>query len=441
MSIAIKIENLSKQYRLGLVSTRTLSHDLNRWWQTSILGREDPYLKIGQENKLSGSSQIKNQKSKITNHKSDEYVWALRDINLEVEEGEVLGIIGKNGAGKSTLLKILSKVTAPTTGIVKARGRIASLLEVGTGFHSEMTGRENIYMNGAIMGMTKAEIRRKFDEIVDFAGVERYIDTPVKRYSSGMTVRLGFAVAAHLEPEILVVDEVLAVGDAEFQRKAVGKMQEVSREKGRTVLFVSHNMNAIQTLCNQSLLLDKGNLKIKGDVKEIIKVYLQQDQIEYSGFCKLDNNIDRQGAGFLQFNRIEILNEDNINTAIFNVGDPIHVILFFSSKLKLKRCSASIVLQDYSDNNLIAWRTHEWDSSNYFDLNKYNGKIELFTSPLNLLPGVYNLSISFFADGMVQDLLIRVASIKIIGKLKNMRQIPVNSIFYNECKWRISQYD
>jgi lipopolysaccharide transport system ATP-binding protein len=245
MAIAIRIENLSKQYRLGLVSTRTLSHDLNRWWQTAILGREDPYLKIGQENKL-------------TTQSSQEYVWALRDINLEVEEGEVLGIIGKNGAGKSTLLKILSKVTAPTTGIVKARGRIASLLEVGTGFHSEMTGRENIYMNGAIMGMTKAEIRKKFDEIVEFAGVERYIDTPVKRYSSGMTVRLGFAVAAHLEPEILVVDEVLAVGDAEFQKKAIGKMQEVSRDNGRTVLFVSHNLTSIHSLCSNSILLHCG---------------------------------------------------------------------------------------------------------------------------------------------------------------------------------------
>lgn len=267
MSVAIKIENLSKQYRLGLVSTRTLSHDLNRWWQTSILGREDPYLKIGQENRLSGGSQN-------TSHRSEEYVWALKDINLEVEEGEVLGIIGKNGAGKSTLLKILSKVTAPTTGIVKARGRIASLLEVGTGFHQEMTGRENIYMNGAIMGMTKAEIRKKFDEIVEFAGVEKYIDTPVKRYSSGMTVRLGFAVAAHLEPEILVVDEVLAVGDAEFQKKAVGKMQEVSHEKGRTVLFVSHNMGAVNTLCNSGILLNLGVIENQGDVSEVINSYI-----------------------------------------------------------------------------------------------------------------------------------------------------------------------
>ena len=278
MSVAIKIENLSKQYRLGLVSTRTLSHDLNRWWQTSVLGREDPYLKIGQENILSSrNSQIPNPKSQIKNQKSQDYVWALKDINLEVEQGEVLGIIGKNGAGKSTLLKILSKVTAPTTGVVKARGRIASLLEVGTGFHQEMTGRENIYMNGAIMGMTKKEITRKLDEIVDFAGVERYLDTPVKRYSSGMTVRLGFSVAAHLEPEILVVDEVLAVGDAEFQKKAIGKMQNVSKEEGRTVLFVSHNMDSILRLCERCILIENSRMKIEGFADKIINYYLEKN--------------------------------------------------------------------------------------------------------------------------------------------------------------------
>ena len=227
--IAIQFENVGKLYHLGSVGTGTLSHDLNRWWQTKILRKEDPYLRIGETNDRAHRG-------------NSDFVWALRDINFEVKQGEVVGIIGKNGAGKSTLLKLLSRVTAPTTGVIRAKGRIASLLEVGTGFHQEMTGRENIYMNGAIMGMTRAEISRKLDAIVDFAGVERYLDTPVKRYSSGMTVRLGFAVAAFLEPEILVVDEVLAVGDAEFQKKAIGKMQDVSRGEGRTVLFVSHNM-------------------------------------------------------------------------------------------------------------------------------------------------------------------------------------------------------
>lgn len=261
MTTAIEFNNISKQYRLGLVSTKTLSHDLNRWWQTSILHKEDPYLKIGSVNDRSLAA-------------DSEYVWALRNIDFKVEQGDVVGIIGNNGAGKSTLLKLLSRVTGPTTGNIKARGRIGSLLEVGTGFHQEMTGRENIFMNGAILGMTKTEINRKLDEIIDFSGCERYIDTPVKRYSSGMMVRLGFAVAAHLDPEILVVDEVLAVGDAEFQKKAIGKMQDVSRGEGRTVLFVSHNMGSIRQLCYHGVLLENGCVKYIGDVNEAVAKYL-----------------------------------------------------------------------------------------------------------------------------------------------------------------------
>ncbi|NCU05939.1 MAG: ABC transporter ATP-binding protein [Chitinophagaceae bacterium] len=258
----IKVENLSKQYRLGQVSTGTISHDLNRWWH-SVRGKEDPYLKIGEANDR-------------TQKGSSEYVWALRDINFSVKHGEVLGIVGKNGAGKSTLLKILSRTTSPTTGIVKIKGRVASLLEVGTGFHPELSGRENIFLNGAILGMTKKEIKQKFDEIVDFAGVERYIDTPVKRYSSGMYVRLAFAVAAHLEPEILIVDEVLAVGDAEFQKKCLGKMKDVSEKDGRTVLFVSHNMEAIQNLCTHAILINQGKVTIDGTVSQVVKGYLQE---------------------------------------------------------------------------------------------------------------------------------------------------------------------
>lgn len=264
MSTAIEFNNISKQYRLGLVSTKTLSHDLNRWWQTAVLHKEDPYLKIGSVNDRSKAA-------------DSEYVWALRDIDFKVEQGDVVGIIGKNGAGKSTLLKLLSKVTGPTTGTIRAKGRIGSLLEVGTGFHPEMTGRENIYMNGAILGMTKQEIRKKLDEIVDFSGCERYIDTPVKRYSSGMMVRLGFAVAAHLDPEILVVDEVLAVGDAEFQKKAIGKMQDVSREEGRTVLFVSHNMASIRALCKHGVMLENGKVKMLGDVNHVVDAYLKDN--------------------------------------------------------------------------------------------------------------------------------------------------------------------
>lgn len=273
MSVSIKFENISKQYRLGLVSTNTLSHDLNRWWQINVRGKEDPYLKIGEVNDRA--------------HKgTSDYVWALKDINFEVEQGDVLGIIGKNGAGKSTLLKILSNVTSPSTGSIKARGRIASLLEVGTGFHPELTGRENIYMNGAIMGMSKAEIIRKLDEIVDFSGCERYIDTPVKRYSSGMTVRLGFAIAAHLDPEILVVDEVLAVGDAEFQKKAIGKMQDVSKGEGRTVLFVSHNMSAVETLCTKGIVLKNGSVSFSGSVEDSVQKYLDFNIINHKNIIE-----------------------------------------------------------------------------------------------------------------------------------------------------------
>lgn len=261
---AIEFDHVGKQYRLGLVSTGTFSDDLTRWWTMHVRHKEDPYLKIGETNDR-------------TKKGDSRFVWALKDINFNVEQGDVVGIIGKNGAGKSTLLKLLSRVTTPTVGEIRARGRIASLLEVGTGFHPEMTGRENIYLNGAIMGMTKAEITRKLDEIVDFSGCERYIDTPVKRYSSGMTVRLGFAIAAHLEPEILVVDEVLAVGDAEFQKKAIGKMQDVSKGEGRTVLFVSHNMDSMLNLCQKGVLLENGSVKYMGDIRSTVSEYLGGD--------------------------------------------------------------------------------------------------------------------------------------------------------------------
>ncbi|HRO41245.1 MAG TPA: ABC transporter ATP-binding protein [Flavipsychrobacter sp.] len=256
----IKVENLSKQYRLGTVGTGSLSHDVNRLWY-KVRGKEDPYLKIGEENDRTAKG-------------NSEYVWALRDVNFKVNHGEVLGIIGRNGAGKSTLLKILSRTTKPTTGTIGIKGRVASLLEVGTGFHPELSGRENIFLNGAILGMTKTEIKRKFDEIVDFAGVEKYIDTPVKRYSSGMYVRLAFGVAAHLEPEILIVDEVLAVGDAEFQRKALGKMNDVSKSEGRTILFVSHNMAAMKQLCQRGILMQHGQVLADGRMNEIADQYL-----------------------------------------------------------------------------------------------------------------------------------------------------------------------
>ena len=259
--IAIKVRDLSKIYRLGEVGTGTLSHDLNRWW-AKVRGKEDPFSKLGSANDREDKEGTK------------DLVYAIKDISFDVPKGEVLGIIGKNGAGKSTLLKLLSKITAPSSGFVEGNGRVASLLEVGTGMHPEMTGRENVYLNGTILGMKKREIDRKFDDIMDFAGCAKYADTPVKRYSSGMTVRLGFAVAAFLEPEILIVDEVLAVGDAEFQKQAIGKIKDVSASEGRTVLFVSHNMGSVNLLCENSILLERGRLVVKDKSSSVIQRYL-----------------------------------------------------------------------------------------------------------------------------------------------------------------------
>jgi lipopolysaccharide transport system ATP-binding protein len=273
----IKVENLSKIYRLGKIGTGTISRDMERWFKTKVLKQEDPFLKIGETNDRA-------------NKGTSDIVYSLQDINFEIQQGDAVGIIGRNGAGKSTLLKILSRVTTPTTGKINIKGRVASLLEVGTGFHPELTGRENIYLNGAILGMRKREIDRKLDEIIDFSGVERYIDTPVKRYSSGMYVRLAFAVAAHLESEILIVDEVLAVGDSEFQKKCLGKMGEVSKGEGRTVLFVSHNMAAVQSLCGKGLLLQNGVLNNFDLVENVVKAYFTENQI--SSTYRLINHVN-----------------------------------------------------------------------------------------------------------------------------------------------------
>ena len=310
MSTAIQFDHVGKLYQLGVVGTGTLSHDLNRWWATKILRKEDPYLKIGETNDRSKKG-------------SSDFVWALRDITFDVEQGDVVGIIGKNGAGKSTLLKLLSRITSPSTGVIRARGRIGSLLEVGTGFHPEMTGRENIYMNGSIMGMTRAEITRKLDEIVDFAGVERYLDTPVKRYSSGMTVRLGFAVAAFMEPEILVVDEVLAVGDAEFQKKAIGKMQDVSQGGGRTVLFVSHNMASVEALCNKGIVMSNGQVTyISNSINDAIDYYLDSHVSFISN--KIVDNIS-YSISTLKIESISINGTDNSFSTIRSHQDSLNV--------------------------------------------------------------------------------------------------------------------
>ena len=333
----IKIENLSKQYRLGVVGTRTLSGDVQRW-MARIRGKEDPFLKIGEENKLDS--------------RSSEYIWALRDINIEVKRGEVLGIIGKNGAGKSTLLKILSRVTGPTTGSIKTFGRIASLLEVGTGFHPELTGRENIFLNGAIMGMNRHEVRVKLDEIVAFAGVEKYLDTPVKRYSSGMHVRLAFAVAAHLEPDILVVDEVLAVGDAEFQKKAIGKMREVSQGEGRTVLFVSHNMASVKALCSKAIILENGKVKMAGTTDECVSIYLSAND-GMNNYKTLQNNKDFENENIV-IHEIGIKAKNKPFSDIMNIEDELEFFVKYSSKLNYESLHTTLHLKDETGSKLFS---------------------------------------------------------------------------------------
>ena len=311
MTTVISIENLSKYYRLGTIGNRTLNEDLNRWW-ARLHGNSDPTLKIGETD---------------YGNREDEYIWALKDVSFQVLQGEVLGIIGRNGAGKSTLLKILSQVTAPTSGEVKVKGRIASLLEVGTGFHPELTGRENIYLNGAILGMSRPEIDRKLDEIIDFSGVEKFIDTPVKRYSSGMYVRLAFAVAAHLEPEILIVDEVLAVGDAEFQKKCLGKMSDVASE-GRTVLFVSHNMAAVENLCKAGIVLRGGRLEYLGTQTDAIKNYLSSIKENKTILSNPDN---RPGSGLIRIIDVNIKNAAGDIVDVVQSGQDIDICLQYKS--------------------------------------------------------------------------------------------------------------
>ena len=362
-NIAIRAENISKQYRLGEVGTGTISHDLNRFW-AKLRGKEDPFLKIGESNDRS-------QKG------GSDYVWSLKDINFEIEKGDAVGIIGRNGAGKSTLLKLLSRVTKPTTGHFDVDGRIASLLEVGTGFNPEMTGRENIFLNGAILGMRKHEIKKKFDEIVDFSGVERYIDTPVKRYSSGMYVRLAFAVAAHLESEILIVDEVLAVGDAEFQKKCLGKMGDVSKGEGRTVLFVSHNMGAVQTLCNKGILLEKGNLKYNGDVVSTLSHYynLSKNYVDSkkSGIFTFDQfNQNRKDKYFIK--SVEVFCNGLLTNEIESNSNVMFEVNYYSNR-KMFNAEIGFVIKDEFDQKFIGLNNHHLKTT--LNISEGEGKVRI----------------------------------------------------------------
>lgn len=391
MSTVIKVENVSKQYRLGEIGTGTISHDLNRWW-ARVRGKEDPYLQIGESNDrtVKGSS---------------DYVWALQDINFEVQQGEVLGIIGRNGAGKSTLLKILSKTTAPTTGSIKIKGRIASLLEVGTGFHPELSGRDNIFLNGAILGMTKQEIKRKFDEIVDFSGVERYIDTPVKRYSSGMYVRLAFAVAAHLENEILIVDEVLAVGDADFQKKCLGKMGAVSQSEGRTVILVSHNMSSITKLCANGVLLENGLLTQASTIDTIVEKYQAKLQnrlhsINFNQYKDLERTGPQIFGTLLSF---RLYDNNGINTTTFELGKSLNVDIAFRLKQTCPNPELGIAIS-----NSNGQRFHHVISTNGLEMSNFkSGSYEcsVSTDYLNLYPGTYYITIWFrsYSDAPIDD--------------------------------------
>lgn len=374
MDLAIKIENISKLYRLGQVGTGSLQQDIKKWWWKTM-GKGDPFFKVGEVN------------DRTSKGKSD-YVWALKDINFDVKQGEVLGIIGRNGAGKSTLLKILSKTTSPTSGIIKVNGRIASLLEVGTGFHPELTGKENIFLNGAILGMTKKEIRSKFDEIVNFSGVERYIDTPVKRYSSGMYVRLAFAVAAHLEPDILIVDEVLAVGDAEFQKKCLGKMKDVSVNDGRTVLFVSHNIAAIKTLCTQGVVLQNGTVSYSGNTLDAVEYYQKLTNI----ISSIDHKRDIESAPGNQNIKILKFNTQPIKGNYLTISSGIEFELtFYNYKAEI---NLDVIFELKNSDEITIFHTGELITTNKNSrrgIYKVKGQIEE-----NLLnAGTYTFNLIF----------------------------------------------
>lgn len=401
MSTTIKVENLSKQYRLGQVGTGTISHDVNRWWH-KIRGKEDPYLEIGESN------------DRTVKGDSD-YVWALKDINFEVNQGEVLGIIGRNGAGKSTLLKILSRTTSPTKGSVKIKGRVASLLEVGTGFHPELSGRDNIFLNGSILGMTRREIQSKFDEIVDFAGVERYIDTPVKRYSSGMYVRLAFAVAAHLEPELLIVDEVLAVGDIEFQKKALGKMKQVSQGEGRTVLFVSHNLVAIENLCSKAIYLKNGLVHFSGNVPECLEIYHQSNTVNYD--ITIKERKDRTGNGKLRMTGFYICDSANEIVTSLQSGEDYQLILSFQNNCYPEIFSDVVVSYALIDNkHQTVMLVRSNFSNENISVNEASGTVICELKDLALANGEYSLTafLGFGIDG-TYDLVEHVISITISG--------------------------
>lgn len=419
MALAIKVENLSKAYQLGEIGTGTLSRDLERWL-AKIRGKEDPFLQVGETNDR-------------TSKGTSDVVWSLKDINFEIKEGDAVGIIGRNGAGKSTLLKLLSRVTSPTTGNFKVKGRIASLLEVGTGFHPELTGRENIYLNGAILGMRKKEIKRKFDEIVDFSGVERYVDTPVKRYSSGMYVRLAFAVAAHLESEILIVDEVLAVGDAEFQKKCLGKMGDVSKEEGRTILFVSHNIAAIQILCNSSVVLRNGMIDFMGTASQGIDYYLVNNSKKVSSHYV--NKEPMKGSDMLE---IKVIDQSFKERYTFRFTEPI--IVTFRIRVKSNFWNQAVLgirVKDQTERNIFSSELYIKDVID--KEGEYTLQVNIPSALL--VPNTYNLVVGYHIPNKE---LIKVLDTPVSFEIEetgtNFAQYNGNDygcVFVN-CKWELN---
>lgn len=423
----IEVAGVGKQYRLGQVGTGTISHDLNRFW-ARMRGKEDPYMKI---------TEVNNHRQKSNSG----WVWALKDINFEVKQGEVLGIIGKNGAGKSTLFKLISRVTSPTVGTIKAKGRIASLLEVGTGFHPELSGRENIFLNGAILGMTKSEIRAKFDEIVEFSGVERYIDTPVKRYSSGMYVRLAFAVAAHLESEILIIDEVLAVGDAEFQKKCLGKMKDVS-EEGRTVLYVSHNMPSIRELCNSAIILKAGTIYDKGKTTEMIPKYLSENiQTVDNTSGIILGSVARHNTGEARFTEMHVLSENEIPSRIFHFKEKVVIKLRLDVLKKLEKGLISVHICNAQGETVIMGTENENYTCSFFESGNYEVIVKFEDE---LMPGTYNIGISICDHkGSSIDHIENLEGFKVLREtlLKDMEYPfgPIHGYIKPKTNWKIKK--
>ena len=427
--IIIKVENVSKCYRLGAIGSGTIRADVERLWNR-IRGKSNAQLRIEQ-----GGGNVSNSKDLFRRAETD-YIWALRHLSFEVNKGEVIGIIGKNGAGKSTLLKILSRVTTPTEGEIKIKGRIASLLEVGTGFHPELTGRENIFLNGAILGMSKDEVRKNFDEIVDFSGVSKFIDTPVKRYSSGMYVRLAFAVAAHLEPEILIVDEVLAVGDMGFQKKCLRKMETVSKQ-GRTVLFVSHNMSSIQRLCSRSLLLESGTCMYDGKTENTIEKYLCYGR--QKGPAHFDSSTIRSGSGEIQFASIEFLNPDGENIHSVKMLNDFIIKMVVNCKYEISNLQFGVRVHTPLNQNIVTWTTRGLDKTN--KMAKNVGIVKLKLAQLNLLPGIYYLDIGVHDNHQQFDFIENAIELEVIDSAGLHLNASINSdsgLIYTPCSWEFN---